>query len=187
MTESTKQPAQGLEVPVLDENAQTPRTEVPDLAVVPRKELKALLETLLNACETSNQTEQPVDFGPRVLNAAHDFMEAYMVTGLDRELGLNVSGTLAEVLDVQTSPGNYDYNPYMHGMANGLILAQSLILNTSPEFLEAPDVWIADLREAEGDGADPVAHETVLAEQINLSKEGTTTTADVSPLPDEQN
>lgn len=49
---------------------------------------------------------------------------------------------IADVRKVQTRPGNWDYNSYMHGMANGLILAESFFRScASPEFLDAPDVW----------------------------------------------
>ena len=49
---------------------------------------------------------------------------------------------IADVRKVQTLPGNWDYNSYMHGMANGLILAESFFRSCAmPEFLDAPDVW----------------------------------------------
>ena len=48
---------------------------------------------------------------------------------------------LQDVLDVQCSSGNWDHDPYMHGMANGLILAQSIIADKDPEYLDAPKVW----------------------------------------------
>ena len=32
---------------------------------------------------------------------------------------------LNDVIDVQCSDGNWDYDPYMHGRANGLLLARS--------------------------------------------------------------
>ena len=49
---------------------------------------------------------------------------------------------ITNVRKVHTCPGNWDYNSYMHGMANGLILAESFFRScASPEFLDAPDVW----------------------------------------------
>lgn len=38
-----------------------------------------------------------------------------------------------------SSPGNYDANPYMHGMANGLILANATMKDEDPAYLEWPD------------------------------------------------
>ena len=52
---------------------------------------------------------------------------------------------LRNMLDIQCSNGNWNYDPYMHGMANGMIFAQSLFDGKSPEFLEAPPVWLKDL------------------------------------------
>ena len=49
---------------------------------------------------------------------------------------------ITNVRKVQTCPGNWDYNSYMHGMANGLILAESFFRSCAiPEFLDAPDMW----------------------------------------------
>ncbi len=53
--------------------------------------------------------------------------------------------TLRDMLAVQCSKGNWDYDPYMHGMANGMIFALSLFDDKSPEYLKAPDVWLCDL------------------------------------------
>lgn len=60
---------------------------------------------------------------------------------------------LDEIVAVQCSPGNWDYDPYMHGMANGLILAQSIIKDTighpMPQYLKAPKKWLRDRRAGE--------------------------------------
>jgi len=51
---------------------------------------------------------------------------------------------LKELIAIQTSEGNWNYDPYMHGMANGMILALSLIKDTEPAFLEQPKKWLHD-------------------------------------------
>ena len=48
---------------------------------------------------------------------------------------------LREMTEVQCNHGNWDFDPYMHGMANGMIFALSLFDNKRPEYLEAPDKW----------------------------------------------
>lgn len=54
---------------------------------------------------------------------------------------------ITDVRKIQTYPGNWDYDSYMHGMANGLILAESFFRSCdSPEFLDAPDVWGEDCK-----------------------------------------
>ena len=47
------------------------------------------------------------------------------------------------LLDIQLSNGNWDANPYMHGMANGMIMFHNMAANpgTSPEFKTAPQYW----------------------------------------------
>jgi hypothetical protein len=38
-------------------------------------------------------------------------------------------------------PGNFDYDPYLHGMANGLICALATIDGYDPEYILAPKKW----------------------------------------------
>lgn len=51
---------------------------------------------------------------------------------------------IEELVKIQCSDGNWDYDPYMHGMANGLICALSILKNEEPKYLEAPFAWIKD-------------------------------------------
>ena len=50
--------------------------------------------------------------------------------------------SLKDIRDVQCMGGNWDYNSYMRGMANGLILAASFFVDGEPAFLEAPDHYL---------------------------------------------
>ena len=52
--------------------------------------------------------------------------------------------TLREMKNVQCNDGNWNYDPYMHGMANGIIFALSLFDDKRPEYLEAPEEWLVD-------------------------------------------
>jgi len=51
---------------------------------------------------------------------------------------------LEDLLKIQCGDGNWNYDPYMQGMANGMILAMSLFKGVAPEFLDAPEVWGKD-------------------------------------------
>lgn len=57
------------------------------------------------------------------------------------KLKLGASATKAQVA-VQTSSGNWDFDPYMQGMANGLILAMANLTGEEPQFLDAPKRWL---------------------------------------------
>lgn len=46
---------------------------------------------------------------------------------------------LANVKAIQLSPGNFDVNEYMRGMANGLILADAIMNDHEPVYIEHPD------------------------------------------------
>lgn len=67
---------------------------------------------------------------------------------------------LDKVLTIQTADGNWNYDAYMHGMANGMIMARSCITGEDPDFIEAPKEWLADRPmsdapvEATGDGGE---------------------------------
>ena len=51
-----------------------------------------------------------------------------------------------EMIGVQCSDGNWNADPYMHGMANGMLYMKSLIDGQDPDFMEAPEVWLDDVR-----------------------------------------
>ena len=55
---------------------------------------------------------------------------------------------LEKITKIQTSNGNWDYDPYMQGLANGLIMALSMARGKEPKFLEAPEVWLSSLNPA---------------------------------------
>jgi hypothetical protein len=53
---------------------------------------------------------------------------------------------IQELSLLQNRDGNWNYDPYMHGMANGLILALSAFddFQSGPKFLQAPAAWLAE-------------------------------------------
>ena len=55
---------------------------------------------------------------------------------------MNKEEELEELVKVQCSDGNWNYSPYMHGLANGLILALAIIRDIDPIYLDAPDKWL---------------------------------------------
>ena len=54
----------------------------------------------------------------------------------------NYLNEIRDVVKVQTSNGNWNYDPYMHGMANGMILCLALMEGKEPVFLDAPEKWV---------------------------------------------
>jgi len=51
---------------------------------------------------------------------------------------------LQEQVRIQCSDGNWNYDPYMHGMANGLICALATIEGKEPKYLNPPEKWLCD-------------------------------------------
>ena len=52
---------------------------------------------------------------------------------------------LKEMVEVQCSDGNWNYDPYMHGMANGMIFAVACMEDKEPEYLDSPGIWLKDV------------------------------------------
>ena len=48
--------------------------------------------------------------------------------------------------DVQGYDGNWNYDPYMQGLYNGLEFALSLLEGRQPEFKDAPETWLGDIK-----------------------------------------
>lgn len=51
---------------------------------------------------------------------------------------------LKKLIAIQSSNGNWNYDAYMYGLANGLIMAESIVSNKEPVFLDAPKKWLKD-------------------------------------------
>jgi hypothetical protein len=49
-----------------------------------------------------------------------------------------------ELLDVQGNHGTWDYDPYFHGMFNGMALIIAVMEDKEPEYKEAPERWGKD-------------------------------------------
>jgi hypothetical protein len=46
---------------------------------------------------------------------------------------------------IQCLDGNWDWSPYMMGLANGLLLAQSIIKGETPTLLNPPKKWVGKI------------------------------------------
>ena len=49
-----------------------------------------------------------------------------------------------DIVNVQCNDGNWNCDSYMHGMANGMLVVQSMFTDRDPVFLEAPEIWLSD-------------------------------------------
>ncbi len=53
--------------------------------------------------------------------------------------------SLKKALEIQKTDGNWNYDPYMQGMANGIIFALSVLEDDDePEYLKPPKKWLKD-------------------------------------------
>lgn len=50
-----------------------------------------------------------------------------------------------KIHEIQGMPGNWNYDPYMHGMYNGMELIIATIKGTEPRFKEAPEIWVSSI------------------------------------------
>lgn len=51
---------------------------------------------------------------------------------------------LKDILNIQLMNGNWNYDPYMHGMLNGMILMIAILEDEPPIFKEAPPFWLCE-------------------------------------------
>jgi hypothetical protein len=49
---------------------------------------------------------------------------------------------MKNVLEQQGKRGTWDYDPYMHGMYNGMELMMALAEGRDPDYREAPEEWL---------------------------------------------
>lgn len=66
--------------------------------------------------------------------------------------------TLEDLIKIQSSHGNWNYDPYMRGLANGLLIARSVAINKEPKFFKEPAEY---LTYKPNNGKPPVAVESV--------------------------
>ena len=62
--------------------------------------------------------------------------------------------------DVQGYDGNWNYDPYMQGLYNGLEFALSLLEVRQPEFKDAPATWLGDIKFKRDKLSSGAAHDT---------------------------
>jgi hypothetical protein len=48
------------------------------------------------------------------------------------------------MVDAQGQNGCWNFDPYMHGLYNGLEFALSILEKREPKFRDAPEKWLAD-------------------------------------------
>jgi len=94
------------------------------------------------------------EFLGRYFNRANevdvDVLRAWFANAIERGKDSErwkIQEQIANLVKVQSSPGNGDVDHYMRGMANGLIVAQSVVTNTEPEFLPPEFVKTQELPE----------------------------------------
>lgn len=72
--------------------------------------------------------------------------ELYMKPETENKTDYEIAvDNIKDIIRIQCSPGNYNFNEYMWGIANGLILALSCCTGERPEYMEKPVKWLHDL------------------------------------------
>lgn len=49
-----------------------------------------------------------------------------------------------QMTGIQGSSGNWDFDPYMHGMFNGMEYLLAIFEEREPKFKDAPEKWLSD-------------------------------------------
>jgi hypothetical protein len=56
---------------------------------------------------------------------------------------------LEDLTKIACADGTWNYDPYFHGMANGMILCLAIAKDEPAKFLTAPKEWLGDIRRRE--------------------------------------
>ena len=59
-------------------------------------------------------------------------------------------GDLEKITKTQCEDGNWNYDEYMYGLANGLICALMIMQCREIKFLKKPKKWLRDKKQNEG-------------------------------------
>lgn len=54
---------------------------------------------------------------------------------------------IKKLVDIQMKDGNWNYDPYMLGMANGTIMCLAILEGKNPAYLDKPEKWLSDFPE----------------------------------------
>lgn len=106
------------------------RTGCPEL-----RDMKALLEAM-----SDEDFERFLGMSNGMIFAEKevDDQKSDGLTDLERRLG-----EFKDLVRIQCSTGNFDYDGYMHGMANGMLLAEAVLEGREPEYKVAPERWLS--------------------------------------------
>lgn len=58
----------------------------------------------------------------------------------------NIIENMKVMIEIQGRDGNWDYDPYMHGLYNGMEMVLALAENREPQFRKAPFVWRSEIK-----------------------------------------
>ena len=85
--------------------------------------------------ESAQDTADPASENTRLRE-----MNQSLIDERNRTRGEDRAGVekLREATRVQCTDGNWNWDPYMHGMANGMILAMAIVDGADPDYLLPP-------------------------------------------------
>lgn len=66
---------------------------------------------------------------------------------------------LKHFIEIQRQPGVWNYDPYLHGFTNGLILAHATMTDTEAKYLDPPNEWLSEKHKQSKKG--PLAPQTL--------------------------
>ena len=107
-----------------------------------RELMQQALEALEDACGGRCNAENNPCWQRDVANALRDRLaQPEQEPVVDERIK-----SVRHMRDVQGYDGNWNYDPYMQGLYNGLEFALSLLEVRQPEFKDAPATWLGDIK-----------------------------------------
>lgn len=81
----------------------------------------------------------------QLLSLREHLIKALDVIDTQDKTNTKLLSNMKTMLEIQCTDGTWNYDPYMHGMANGMLYMESLVTAVDPVYLDAPDVWLKDI------------------------------------------
>ncbi len=57
----------------------------------------------------------------------------------------DIAEEMGKMMEIQGVDGTWNYDPYMHGMYNGMEFCHALAKGVEPKYRKAPKQWLADI------------------------------------------
>lgn len=101
-------------------------------------------ELIRNIVRHHDQTLAPKGEYENLLDETVAKIQALIVQAREEERQA-IADEIGKMQEIQGVDGTWNYDPYMHGMYNGIEFCHALAKDTEPKYRKAPKKWLVDI------------------------------------------